>query len=198
MINLVVCLGYNPKDDGIILPILEARLEYSIKLCRENAGSTLFLMGGNTFRNTNKDAPDQSLLMKKYVDDHGSDILDNTKIIPERSATSTVRELCFIREFINKDNEVFKINIVASEFFVKRVELYSEYIFPDTIDINFVASKVPDTESESLQEVEEYKLIKGREWLEGHIKGDYSKILQEQEAFEKKIVNGEVSHPVSK
>ena len=48
--NLVVFLGFDPNDEGQILPILEARLKDSIRICKENPGSMLLLMGSHTFR----------------------------------------------------------------------------------------------------------------------------------------------------
>jgi len=197
MKNLVVSLGYNPNDDGEILPILEARLQDAIKLCRENPGTTLLLMGGTTFRNTNPSALNQSLIMKKYIEDNAPDILANTEIITESSALSTVAELAFLREFLQKQSAE-KITVIASEFFVERVKLYSEYIFPEGQEVNFVASQVPTDEKDEFGKIEMDKLEKGRRWLEGHVKGDYQTILREQKEFETKIITGEIKHPISR
>lgn len=192
-----MCLGFNPKNDGGILPILEERLKDCIDLCRKNSDSLLVLSGGYTFRKKDPNGQDQSLLMKKYVEEHAADILASTEILTENSASSTVRELCFLREFIDKEKTKFYITIVASEVFVERVKLYSEYIFENFNAFNFLASRVPDEEM-AFKQVEKDKLKKGIKWLSGHKKGDYRAILGEQDAFEKQIINGEIDHPVSK
>lgn len=70
MTNLVVCLGSDPEDKGIILPVLEERLKDAIKLCVKNPGSILFLMGGHSFRIKDRNVPDQAEEMEKYVIKH--------------------------------------------------------------------------------------------------------------------------------
>lgn len=197
MKDLIICLGFNPKNDGSILPILEQRLKDCIELCRKNPGSTLILSGGYTFRERDPKGEDQSLLMKKYIEDHAAILLTTTKIITENSYSSTVRELCFLKEFLDNNKAKFNTIIVASEVFVDRVKLYSEYIFENLDGVSFLASKIPDSEV-SFRRLEKEKFQKGVEWLSGHKKGDYKRILEEQDAYEKKILSGEIEHPVSK
>lgn len=197
MRNLIFCLGFNPKNDGVILPILEERLKDCMELCKKTPGSLLILSGGYTFRERDPNGTDQSLLMKKYVQDHAPNILDTTEIITDNRASTTVRELCFLREFIDSAEKKFKVTIVASDFFIDRVRLYSEYIFQNLEDIEYVPSAVPSNEM-PFQEIEADKYKKGVEWLQGHKKGDYITILNEQDDFEKKILSGEIKHSVSK
>jgi hypothetical protein len=198
MKNLIAVLGFNPNNDGTILPILESRLNDAIKLARENPGSKLLLMGGSTFREKNPNAQDQSLAMKKYVDDHATDILENTEIVLMNEGSSTVRELCNLREFLEKEGGEPKIKIIASEFFVDRVRLYADYIFDKIDDVEFIPSEVPEEGREGFQEIEQIKLQKGHEWLDGRKKGDYVQILHEQESYEGRIMRGEVEHPITR
>jgi hypothetical protein len=197
MRNLIICLGFNPKNDGSILPILEHRLKNCIELCRKNPGSLLILSGGYTYRERAPNGQDQSLLMKKYIEDHASDILPTTEILTENSASTTVRELCFLRMFIDEAKENFKITIVGSAYFIDRVKLYSEYIFKNPKQLTFVASEIPDSAA-TFKEIEQDKLRKGLQWLNGHRKGDYLTILQVQDEFEKKVLTGEIENPVSR
>jgi|GEM_PF-3306068 len=198
MKKLITCLGFNPNNDGIILPILENRLVKIIEVCRENPNSVLVLMGGNTFRKPNPDSVDQSLEMKKYIEANAPDVIQNTKIILKNKYTTTIRELCGLREINETEYLNLPITIVVSEFFIQRVKLYAEYIFGNIENIDFVASKVPEESAASFKQIEELKLEKGHQWLDGYVKGDYKKLLEEQDAFEKKILSGEVDHPVSK
>ena len=198
MKNVIICLGFNPNDDGAILPILKARLQDAIKLCKANHGSTLILFGGNTFRNKNRDAPDQSLLMKKYIEDNAWSVPKNTTIITERSGSSTVEELCLARKFIDEESDKVKLTIVTSEFFVNRVRLYARYILNNVGKIKFVASEVRPEDAEGLREIEAHKFTRARGWLARHTKGDYGKILAEQKSFEGIVTSGEVDHPISR
>lgn len=198
MKRLITCLGFNPNNDGIILPILENRLLKIISVCRENPNSILILMGGNTFRKPNPDSVDQSLEMKKYIEATAPDVILSTNIILKNKYTTTIRELCGLREISDTGYTDLPITIVVSEFFIERVKLYTEYIFGNIENIEFVASNVPEESAESFKQIEELKLEKGYQWLNGYVKGDYKKLLEEQDAFEKKILSGEENHPVSK
>ncbi len=196
MNNLIACLSFNPNNNDAILPILESRLQEVIKLCREQPEAELVLMGGATFRA--ESTGDLSLAMKQYLETQAPDVLDHRKVHLTNEGTSTVRELSMLREMTNQETERPKVTIVASEFFVDRVKLYTEYIFGDLNRIEFVASRVPDEGREGLQEIEETKFVKGQEWLAEHEKGDYQRILREQEIFEGQVRRGEIEHPVSR
>ena len=196
MKNLIACLAFNPNNDGAILPIMESRLKDIISLCRDNPKAKLVLMGGPTFRDTS--TGNQSLEMKEYIEKSAADILANTETVLTNEGTSTVRELCILREMIEQEGGETRLTIVASEFFVDRVKLYAEYIFGNLRNIDFVASEVPAEGREGFQRIEEIKLQKGHEWLDGREKGDYKKILGEQEAFEQKVIRGEIDHPISR
>ena len=196
MKNIIACLGYNPNNDGVMLPIMEERIKETIRLCRENPGSLAILSGGPTFRGGS--TGDLSLAAKKYIEQNSEDILPNTEFVLTNEYTSTIRELCMLREMIDKQTEPSRLTIVASEFFVDRVKLYSEYIFENLDNIKFIGSQVPTEGMEGLREIEALKLQKGHEWLDGYRKGDYRKILGEQEAYEQKILRGEIDHPVSR
>jgi len=199
MTNLVVCLGSDPEDKGIILPVLEERLKDAIKLCVENPGSTLFLMGGHSFRIKDKNVPDQAEEMEKYITKHVPNKLGKVTIILDNEASSTVEQINLLREFIEEEAVEMKVSIVASEFFVERVKLYAEYILAglEDAEIGFVASRVPAEDSERFKEIEEGKLAEARKWLSKNKKGDYQTILQEHKEFEQKIIAGEIKHPIS-
>ncbi len=194
MKNVIVCLGFSPNDDGVILPILKNRLDNAVDLCRKNPGSTLILMGSLTYRNTNPNMLGQSLVMRKYIEEKAPDILEITEIILEDRCSSTVAELSFLREFIDREQIEGKIFVVASEFFVERVKVYARYILQNYENINFIGSKVPDDEAREFENIEKDKLKKAEEWLDGHEKGDYQTILREQKEFEIKVMSGEVKH----
>jgi hypothetical protein len=197
MKNLIVCLGFSPNDDGMLLPVLKNRLDDAVDLCRKNPGSTLILMGSFTYRSANQGVSGQSTSMRKYIEETAADILEVTEIILEDGCSSTVAELCFLREFIDREQIEGKIFVVASEFFVERVKVYASYILRNYLEISFVGSKVFEDEVGEIKSIEMEKLKKAQEWLRGHERGDYQTILREQKEFERKVLSGEIEHRAS-
>jgi len=155
----------------------------------------LLLMGSHTFRAKGPNIPDLALAMGKYIEGHAPDLLKTTKLILENKSTSTVEELCFLKDFSKRQGGDPQITVIASEFFADRVKLYAEYILGDAEGVNFIASAVPEEGKGEFEKIEEDKLAKAREWLSRHEKGNSKIILREQKAFEKKIISGEIIHP---
>lgn len=198
MKNLVVCLGYDLNLDGSISQVLENRLAHSVALCRKTSGSTLLLMGAKNFRDET-DLMTQSAAMKGYLMEKYPDILSNTQIVTEETTTSTVEQLAYLREYIgtSKVGSDIEITVVASEIFLERVKLYVEYIFGTNQGFKFLGSKIPNDIRENFERVEIEKLKKAKAWLMNHKKGEYKKIVEEQMAFQQKIVRDNSSHPRS-
>jgi hypothetical protein len=198
--KLVACLGYNLKEDNSIHPILENRLRDSVDVCVKNNESVLILMGGVDYRDQGQQKVSQVSVMKKFLDENFKEELENTKIIVEENTTSTIEQLCYLRELI--DSGEFKLKysdlvVVASEFFIERVKLYSEYIFNTNENITFIGSDIPESIFEQFKNTEENKLREAQIWLKDYKRGDYEEILNRQKNFQEQVQKGKTNYPVS-
>lgn len=194
MSKTIVCLGYHLNPDGSPHHILQNRLKDTVIEITKNPHSTLMLMGGSLYRETDSIKISEAETMKKYLENNFSGSLKNIKILTEENSTSTIEQLFFLKE--NVPN-ILDLTIVSSEFFGNRVKLYAEYIFGTTDGVTFIESRLPEDVKEKFKEVETDKLKKAVEWLKNNKKGDSEKILEEQRAFQNKIKKGKVSHPIS-
>lgn len=188
MKNLIVCLGYELSAAGDIPLVLENRLNECIRLAKSREDSTLLLLGGRSFRDIKKESPIESKVMHDFIITHASDIIPFTKIVTEEQTTSTVEQICYLREFIAQNPDLETITVVSSEFFNERVKLYARYILNSTLNIEFIPAKLPDNMKQDFEIAEANKLKKAEEWLSHHQIGDHKIILQEQLAFQKKIL----------
>lgn len=189
MKTLIACLGYELEKDGTISTVLENRLHECVRLAKDQPGSTLLLLGGRSFRDTEKKLPPESEMMKEFILNQDPNVLSFANIITEDQTTSTVEQICYLREFIDIHPEIEKVTIISSEFFNERVKLYVKYILKSNPNITFIAAKIPDSLKENFETTENLKLKKAEEWLSNHTIGDYKSILQEQQAYQNKIIN---------
>jgi hypothetical protein len=134
--------------------------------------------------------------MKKYLEENFSGELKGIEVITEEGTSSTVEQLCYLKEFIEKEKLNFPdLIIISSEFFSERVKLYAEYVFGTIDGIIFISSAVPAEIKEKFEKAEEFKLKEGRDWLAGHKKGDDKAILKEQKEFQSGVIKGEIKQP---
>ena len=194
MSKIIACLGYHLNPDGSINSILQNRLNDSITEINKNPNSVLMLMGSFMYREKNSAGISEAEAMKKYLETNFDGSLKDIKILTEENSTSTVEQLCFLKQEIPNISDLI---IVSSEFFGDRVKLYAEYIFGTTNGITFIESKLPDDIKEKFKEVEADKFTKAVEWLKNHKKGDFITILEEQKAFQKQVIEGRINHPIS-
>lgn len=199
MSRLIVCLGYDLLADGSIPSLLENRLIDSAKLCNENPGATLLLMGNVSYRDAGLGLPTQAQAMRRYLEENFSADLREVDILMEEKTTSSVAQIAYLRELVDASrfaiSEDGPVVIVSSEFICERIQLYVDYIFGTTEGFKFIDSKVPDDLRNSLQIAESIKLPQTRMWLNRHAKGDYRSMLKDQAEFEKKILDDEVDYP---
>ena len=198
--KLIACLGYSLKEDNSVHPILENRVRDSVNMCVKNNESTLILMGGAYYKDTKERRISQASAMKKFLDENFKEELENIKIIVEENTTSTIEQLCYLRELI--DSGEFKLKysdlvLVASKFFIERVKLYSEYIFDTNEDITFVGSSVPENIFEQFKNTEENKLKEAQIWLKDYTRGEYKELLNWQKVFQEQIQKGKINYPAS-
>ena len=198
MSKLIVCLGYHLEPDGSISSILENRLKDTADLCNKNKNSILLLMGGFSYRGLEKFKFSEASLMKGFLEKNFNQQIKDINIITEENTTSTVEQLCYLKDFI-KEKEIndSDLIIVSSEFFGNRVKLYAEYIFGIVNGIVFIESQIPKEFLPKFQEVEAVKLTEAQNWLKNHTKGDDTKILKEQKEFQSKVKKGEIVQQVS-
>ncbi|KKQ03878.1 MAG: hypothetical protein US12_C0013G0016 [Parcubacteria group bacterium GW2011_GWA2_36_24] len=196
MSKLIVCLGYHLQLDNSIHPVLKNRLADTANLCSKYKDSMLLLMGSSLYGNLKENKISEASAMKEYLEKNFSAELKNTKIITEETTTSTIEQLCYLKEFIKKGkSNLSDIIIVTSEFFSERVKLYAEYVFGTIDGIIFIDSLVPTEIKEKFKKAEEFKLKEGIHWLEGHKKGDDEGILKEQKEFQSEVIKGEIKQP---
>lgn len=196
MPKLIVCLGYHLASDNSVSSVLKNRLLDTMKLCRDNKNSTLLLMGFSPYGNLRKDKISEASAMKKYLEENFNRELGDTKVITEETTTSTVEQLCYLKEFIEKQKlNLSDLVIVSSEFFGDRVKLYVEYIFGTNRDIIFIESLIPPETADEFKKTEEQKLKEVITWLGKHKKGDDQAILKEQKDYQNKVVKGEIKQP---
>lgn len=197
MKQLIVCLGYGLEDDGSVPEILQNRLIDSIRFCRAHRGAALLLMGNRSYRDLTRTLPSQAAAMKKYVELHASDVLHYTEVLTEESTASTVEQICYLRNLLETQFAGVLVSIVASEFFVDRVQLYVEYIFGAPTGVICIVSPVPPALRSELRLIEAKKHLATKSWLARHTKGDYQAILREQLTFLQKVITGQVEHPAA-
>jgi DUF218 domain len=200
MPKLIACLGYDLRTDGSIQLTLINRLNDVARLCKEYKHSTVVLLGGSSYRNTDNGLPSQAFVMKEYLQNNYKKELADIEILTEENSTSTVEQLCHLKERIvsEKPNLSYEsLVIVSSEFFNERVKLYAEYIFGDTKGVLFVGSPVPPNLRDNFQTIEKDKLSKAQEWLKRYQKGDSAQILMDQRNFQAKVINDKIDHPIS-
>ncbi len=202
MKKLIICLGHRLRKNGSIPKILKNRLVLCADLCSKNPGSILLLMGSYFYQDMDTNLPTEASVMKGYLLEEHGNMLKNTQIITEEKTTSSVEQLCYLRELLDSNTlglsrEDLNIIIVSSEFFSNRIKLYIEYIFGTTKGLTLISSKVPKEIRDSFKRAELGKYRKALEWLKRHIKGDYKTILKEQQEFQKKVTEGKIHHPVS-
>lgn len=200
MPKLIACLGYSLNKDDSVPPILKNRLSDSLKICTENPDSTLLLMGGSYYRDKKNRAISQAFAMKMFLETNFGKQLEHTKIKIEENTTSTIEQLCYLRNIFDLKETEFNYSdlvIVASKFFMDRVKLYAEYIFNTTENIIFIESDVPIDILGQFEATEDKKLIEAQDWLKEYEKGDYWGILARQKAFQSEVKKGEINHAVS-
>src|ERR1035437_4403254 len=194
MSKIIACLGYHLNLDGSINPILQNRLNDSINEITKNPNSILMLMGSSTYREKDSTKTSEAEVMKKYLKNNFSKNLNKVKILKEENSTSAVEQLFFLKQKVSNISDLI---IISSEFFGSRIKLYAEYIFGTINGIIFIESKVPQNIRQKFQEIESEKFSKAIEWLKNHKKGDSETILKEQKAFQDKVKEGKVIHPIS-
>ena len=194
MSKIIACLGYHLNPDGSINPILQNRLNDSVAEITKNPNSILMLMGSSMYREKNPVRTSEAGVMKKYLETNFGGNLKDIKILTEENSTNAVEQLCFLKQEVQNISD---LTIVSSEFFGDRVKLYAEYIFGTANGITFIESKLPHDIKEKFKEVETDKFTKAVEWLKNHKKGDFEAILKEQKAFQDKVTEGKVNHPIS-
>lgn len=196
MSKLIVCLGYHLEKNNSIPPVLKNRLLDAVNFCKSNKNSILLLMGSSPYGDLRKDKISEASAMKKYLKENFSEEIRSAKIITEETTASTVEQLCYLKEFIAKEKlNLSDLVIVSSEFFSDRVKLYAEYILGSIDGIVFIDSLVPAEIKEKFQEVEDYELKEGINWLNIYKKGDDQAILRAQREFQSGVVRGEIKQP---
>jgi len=199
MKSLIICLGYDLESDGNLSPVLINRLNDVIKLLRNNEHAITLLMGSIAYRDGISDAS-QALAMKSYLLTHAKEI-DSDRIMVEDKSTSSVEQLCIIREMIDSKEiaiaDIDKFIIISSKYFEERIKLYTEYIFNDISKFEFIGSALPTNISSSFGSAERQKFLSAKAWLGRHKKGDYKTILSEQLKFQEEVRLGNRSHPRS-
>ena len=196
MSKLIVCLGYRLGLDNSVPRVLKNRLLDAVNFCKNNNNSILLLMGSSPYGDLRKDKISEASAMKKYLQENFSEKLGGTKIITEETTVSAMEQLCYLKEFIEKEKfNLSDLVIVSSEFFSDRIKLYLEYVFGSIDGIVFIDSLVPVEIKEEFKKAEEYKLSEGIKWLNGHKKGDHQTILKKQREFQNKVIKGEIKQP---
>jgi len=196
MSKLIVCLGYRLEPNDSISPVLINRLLDVVSQYNDNEDFTLLLMGSSLYGDSRKEKISEASVMEKYLRDNFKEKLKGAKMIIEETTASTVEQLCYLKEFIEKEKLDFSnLVIVSSEFFGDRVRLYAEYVFGTIDGIIFIDSIVPAEIREKFQKAEEFKLKEGKKWLMRHEKGNSRRILKEQIEFQNKVIGGETKQP---
>ena len=196
MSKLIVCLGYRLELDNSISLVLKNRLLDAIRLCKNNENPVLLLMGSSLYGDMRENKISEASAMKKYLEENFKEELEDIRILTEETTLSTVEQLCYLKDFVEKKKiNLSDLVVVSSEFFGDRVKLYAEYVFGKIDGIIFIDSLVPAEIREKFQKAEEYKFKEGVVWLRGHKKGDDKEILKEQKEFQSKVVKGEIKQP---
>lgn len=198
MSKLIVCLGYNLLSDNSISPILENRLKDALKMCMENGDPTLLLMGGSSYHGSAEYTVSQARAMKEFLEQNFSEKIKDIKVEIEEVTSSTVEQLCYLKEFIKlRRFSPADVVIISSEFFNERVKLYTEYVLGTIEGIVFFGSVVPGEAKEKFKFTETEKLEQAQNWLKDHEKGDDKTILEEQRIFQAQVIRGEIYRKLS-
>lgn len=138
--NLVFSFKKDDNKDGdaiIVLgcknmPILEDRVKYAAKLYKEKRANLLLLSGGGIYKDRLETDIMLNLALKYGVD------LNN--ILLEKESTNTPENLinCYklLKERITSDN-IKRLLIVSSDFHMKRCELTSEIVLPNSTEYSY-------------------------------------------------------------
>ena len=179
MKKLIACLGYNLNPDGSIPPILQNRLNDSIKLAQDAPGSELLLMGAQSYQD-NTTLSSQASAMFDYVTCATSDI-DVTRIRKEERSTSALQQVFALRDYMSR----YELTVVASEYYIDRIRFFAAYLLGQEAIIHFVGSAIPQDQREAFREAEGLKLETARRWLAKHQEaGDHEAIIAEEQAFQ--------------
>jgi hypothetical protein len=196
MSKFIVCLGYRLPPDNSFPAVLENRLLDAVKLCRENNGSTLLLMGAKRYGDLGEAKISEARAMKEYLEQNFGQELKRVKVLTEESTVSAMEQICYLKKLIEKEKINFSdVVIVSSQFFTERIKLYAEYVFSATDGIIFIGSLVPQEIMEEFKEAEEQKLKDGINWLKSFKKGDDRAILKAQKDFQAKVLKGQMKQP---
>jgi len=190
MERVIACLGYALKG-GKVSPILKSRLHDCARLCVKYPHAKLILMGNAPYSRS-QGTTAEARVMLAYLKEQYPQIIPLTKIVLEEKTTSTVEQICHLRKYVGSSH----VAIVASNHFSDRVRLCVMYIFQETKNITIISSKVPKNLEKKLAALEAEKLVKTKQWLRKHRKGDWRAILREQKAFQKSIQQGKFPAPI--
>ena len=119
----IAVMGYNLLYGGIIRPELKGRLEATLRSAEKYPNAMIACSGGPS-----SGQPDitEAGVMAQWLIDHG---IEESRIILEEKASSTVENAMFTYEILNRDYpQVQCVAIITSDFHVRRSSLVFEAV----------------------------------------------------------------------
>lgn len=186
-IDVVICLGKTPNPDGSLDPILQGRVDLAYKIAVKN-NARLLLSGGKNLRILKTKELSESAAMQKYVVDTYN--TDSVKIILEEKGSSTISQLCIIKNEILIPKKWFTVALVTDEIHLERALITTQWILGDDFTITPFGSKVKVSEEKRkayiARENEKIQLTR-KNFAKNFKKGDDKKILNYDRIYTKAI-----------
>ena len=137
-LDVVICLGSTPNKDGGLGIVLEERVKLAYKLTEKHK-VPLVLSGGKSHKISNSPIKSQAAAMLNYLKTKYK--LENLNIILEEIGSSTMHQLCEIKNNILTPNKWLSVGLVTDKVHLRRAKITAEWIFGKKFSGSFLCLK---------------------------------------------------------
>lgn len=184
-LDVVICLGKTPNEDGNLGENLKERVKLAYKIANKS-NVPLILSGGKSHKILEKRPISEATAMHKYLKTNYD--IKNMEIILEEKGESTIQQLCIIKNDILLPSRWFKVSLVTDKVHLKRAKNTAEWIFGKKFVVYGFGSK-PNIVEEKIdsylnREKEKLKLSKSN-FTKNFRRGDDKSILEYSKIYRK-------------
>lgn len=156
--DLLIILGSKLSSDWQLSKLLKHRLDYAIKLYKNNPNIQILVCGRYSIAFDWLDITPlafESVEMKKYLVLNG---IPANKVNIENKSKDTISNIYFAKQFINTHSQYKNIAVLCSKMHSKRVKILTNKIFGDgyNIEITYDTSAFEEINND----LEEYEISK--------------------------------------
>ncbi|MBU3905284.1 MAG: YdcF family protein [Nanoarchaeota archaeon] len=155
VLDAIVILGSQVKQDGSIDDFMKFRLDKGIEIFNENIASYLIMSGKYGFLSKEKPPITEAEAMKKYAIEHD---IPEDKLLLEDQSKDTIGNAYFTKIKYLKPRNWNKLVIVTSDFHLKR----TEYVFNKILGADYQIEYIGVDSHLSEQEMVKMNLVEDK------------------------------------